>query len=129
MFFWFSSSVHAWVLYLNNIQGLLIIQFIRTCVGIIFLLFLNRNNRPVHPYMRGYYFQNNSWIDLPFSSSVHAWVLFLYIICFFTHIQFIRTCVGIIMNATVYNNIETVHPYMRGYYTTFLRFFGFFIRY
>ena len=114
----FGSSPHAWGIHQTIKFHVADDRFIPTCVGNTEAVAALPVMSPVHPHMRGEYpIELFCGLDLH-GSSPHAWGIRYYHRRGHDYLRFIPTCVGNTASMMPWLSTRSVHPHMRGEYSS-----------
>ena len=112
------SSPHAWGIHFFLSSSSYISRFIPTCVGNTPKVQFHFRIYAVHPHMRGEYrVYHPSCVDRP-GSSPHAWGILPHGLHADPLFRFIPTCVGNTTRQAAHRSSLSVHPHMRGEYSS-----------
>ena len=112
------SSPHAWGIHLVGVLEDVHERFIPTCVGNTCWSGHKARARTVHPHMRGEYRRGARTTGSMFGSSPHAWGILMTSLPKEETPRFIPTCVGNTSALPWRSRQATVHPHMRGEYSS-----------
>ena len=115
------SSPHAWGILCGNGAREAQRRFIPTCVGNTRCGRTCRDPWPVHPHMRGEYVILALYGLISAGSSPHAWGIPVFNAGRLPGFRFIPTCVGNTCVLTRDPGTASVHPHMRGEYSSLSR--------
>ena len=112
------SSPHAWGIHGQEVGQDTHARFIPTCVGNTPMAAPYGWGQPVHPHMRGEYHAAIGIMHTTHGSSPHAWGIHLDHATQHILSRFIPTCVGNTPYKEDKKHGYSVHPHMRGEYST-----------